>query len=241
MKILAIVPAYNESAIIAETIRRIREQAPGVDILAVNDGSTDGTLAAVRETGVSYLDLPLNLGIGGAVQSGYLYAREMDYDYAVQIDGDGQHDPACILPMIRWMEKEGVDVGIGSRFVAKEGFQSSRARRAGIRFLSFLVRLVCGARVKDVTSGLRVANRKFIRVFSEEYSDDYPETDSIPTVVRNGGVIAEYPVIMQERVTGRSSISLPRSFYYMLKVSLSLLLCRMTRPGSTRQGDDDER
>lgn len=223
MKVLVIVPAYNEEAIIAETIRNIREKAPGTDILAVNDGSADRTEEILLEDGVGHLRLSINLGIGGAVQSGYLYADRHGYDYAVQIDGDGQHDPSYIWPMIRHMEAEGADLCIGSRFIENKGFQSSAPRRAGIRFLSALTRLLCGVLIRDVTSGYRVANRRTIGIFAEEYSDDYPEADSIPEVIRQGGKVIEYPVVMRERTTGRSSIGPVRSLYYMIKVSISIL------------------
>ena len=227
MKILVIVPAYNEAEIIAETVEAIRVKAPETDILVINDGSRDATLRILRNCGVRYLDHSMNLGIGAAMQSGYMYAREHGYDYAVQIDGDGQHDPAYIMPLIRWMEENHVDVGIGSRFLEKEGFQTSRSRRTGIRLLSSLIRLVCGITVQDVTSGFRAVNRKFIDLFASEYSDDYPEPDSIPAIVSHGGKIGEYPVIMNERTTGASSISAWKSVYYMIKVSFSILMYRI--------------
>ena len=226
MKILVIVPAYNEAAIIASTVEDIRVKAPGTDILVVNDGSRDSTEQKLLECGADHLQHCINLGIGGAVQSGYKYACLHGYDYTVQIDGDGQHDPAYILPMIEWMEKEKIDVGIGSRFLEREGFQSSRMRRTGIRLLSWLIHLVCGADVKDVTSGYRVVNRRFSRLFAAEYSDDYPESDSIPAVVLRGGRVAEYPVVMRERTTGHSSIGMGRSLYFIIKVGISILLCR---------------
>ncbi len=229
MKILVIVPAYNESVSIAGTIKEIREKVPGADILAVNDGSTDETGSILTGCGVKYLDLCVNLGIGGAVQSGYQYAACHDYDYAVQIDGDGQHDPQYILPMIAWMQKENIDVGIGSRFLTHEGFQSSLMRRTGIRFLSWLVRVVCGIRILDVTSGYRIVNSRYIRLFAGNYPDDYPETESIPDIVFSGGKAAEYPVVMRERTGGRSSISMKKSIYLVEKVSLSLLLSRFVR------------
>ena len=229
LKILVIVPAYNESEIIADTVKNIREKAPETDILVVNDGSVDDTLQILQNCGVNHLNLRTNLGIGGAVQSGYVYARENNYDYAVQIDGDGQHDPAFIMPMIRWMEKEKIDVGIGSRFIEGEGFQSSSMRRFGIRFLSRLIRMTCGADIKDVTSGFRIVNKRFIDLFAKDYSDDYPEPDAILTVAFNHGKIAEYPVVMRERTTGESSISPQKSVYYMTKVSLSILMYRLLR------------
>lgn len=228
MKILVIIPAYNESAIIADTIRSVRKEVPGADILVVNDASTDSTLEEVRKTGAAYLDLPSNLGIGGAVQSGFIYARDRGYDYAVQVDGDGQHDASYVLPLITWMEQEQIDVGIGSRFIENKGFQSSGTRRIGIAFLSFLVRSLFKTPIRDVTSGFRAVNRRFIEIYAEDYADDYPETTSIPTAVLHHGVIAEYPVIMRSRTTGKSSISRLKSVHYMVKVSLSVLLSKMT-------------
>lgn len=231
MRVLVIVPAYNESEIIANTVKTIQEKAQGVDILVVNDGSKDQTLQVLKDCGVNHLNLRTNLGIGGAVQNGYIYAKENGYDYAVQIDGDGQHDPAYILPIIAQMQKDGVEVAIGSRFVEKEGFQSSTMRRFGIRFLSRLIHLCSGASVKDVTSGYRIVNRRFIELFARDYSDDYPEPDAIMAVALHDGKIAEYPVIMNERTTGTSSISPGKSIYYMIKVSLSILMYKLMRRG----------
>lgn len=227
MKILVIVPAYNEAEIIADTIEAIREKAPETDILVVNDGSKDATLQILQKCGVMYLNHAMNLGIGAAMQSGFMYAKEHGYDYAVQIDGDGQHNPSYIMPMIRWMEDNNADVGIGSRFLEKEGFQSSRSRRTGIHVLSFLIRMVCGISVHDVTSGFRIIDKKFIDLFAREYSDDYPEPDSIPAIISHGGKIVEYPVIMHERTTGSSSINTWKSVYYMIKVSFSILMYRI--------------
>ncbi len=205
-------------------MREVRKKVPMADILAVNDGSTDDTLNTLRREGVAHLNLRCNLGIGGAVQSGYLYALENGYDYAAQIDGDGQHDPAYLMPIIERMEKEKVDVGIGSRFVDGKGFQSSGLRRFGIRFLSNLIALTCGTRVLDVTSGFRVANRRFIELYARDYSDDYPEPEAIVAASANGAKIAEYPVVMRERKAGVSSISALKSVYYMVKVSLAIIM-----------------
>ena len=245
-KILVIVPAYNEAGAIADTIGEIRQKAPGADILVINDGSEDGTAQVLERNGQAHLDHCLNLGIGGAVQSGYKYADRAGYDYAVQIDGDGQHDPAYILPMIAWMQETGIDMGIGSRFLEHRGFQSSLMRRAGIRFLSGLVFLSCGARIHDATSGFRIVNRRFIRLFARNYSDDFPETDSIPRVVRCGGRVAEYPVEMRERMTGQSSIDMGKTLYFMVKVSLAVLMNSfiLRKPAADlpdfSDGDDDD-
>ena len=180
------------------------------------------------------MDLCCNLGIGGGVQSGYKYAYANDYDYAVQIDGDGQHDPQFISQMINVLENENADMAIGSRFITKEGFQSSGMRRFGITFLSTLIKFVCGANVKDVTSGFRVVNREYIEFFSKEYADDYPEPEAIVAVKLHGGKVVEAPVVMREREGGVSSISPFKSIYYMIKVSLAILLYRITYKGGAK-------
>ena len=231
LRILAIVPAYNEAEIIANTVKEIQDKAPGVDVLVVNDGSSDCTMDVLRDMEINCLNLRRNLGIGGAVQSGYIYAKENEYDYTVQIDGDGQHDPSYILPIIKMMEEEGQEYVIGSRFIEKRGFQSSKARRVGIRFLSMLIRMISGADIKDVTSGYRVANRRFIDIFAKDYADDYPEPDAILTVASHHGIMAEYPVVMKERLRGISSIGPGEAVYYMTKVSLSILMHRLMRSG----------
>ncbi len=231
LRILAIVPAYNEAEIIAHTVKEIQDKAPGVDVLVVNDGSSDSTMDVLEEMEVNCLNLRTNLGIGGAVQSGYIYAKENGYDYTVQIDGDGQHDPAYILPIIEMMEAEGQEYVIGSRFIEKRGFQSSRTRRVGIRFLSMLIRVISGADIKDVTSGYRVTSSRLIDIFAKDYSDDYPEPDAILTAASHHGRIAEYPVVMKERLTGVSSIGPGKAVYYMTKVSLSILMHRLMRSG----------
>ena len=224
MKILVIIPAFNESAIIAKTVSEVREKAPKADVLVVNDGSTDETLAILQREGIEHLNLRSNLGIGGAVQSGYIYARENGYDYAIQIDGDGQHDPAYIMSIIEQMQKDGADIGIGSRFIDGKGFQSSGLRRFGIRFLSQLIHLTCGTRVLDVTSGFRVANRRMIELYARDYSDDYPEPEAVVAATAHDAKISEYPVVMRERKTGTSSISAFKSVYYMIKVSLAIIM-----------------
>ena len=194
----------------------------------VNDCSSDDTERLLEELGANYISLPCNMGIGGAVQSGYRYAAQNGYDIAIQIDGDGQHDVRFVKDMVKLIEDKQADVVIGSRFIDKEGFQSSQARRIGIRILSVLIRLMCGAKVKDVTSGFRAVNRRFIELFAENYPDDYPEPEVIVTAKLYGAVIKELPVIMRERTTGKSSINLKRSIYYMIQVSLAIIICRIS-------------
>ena len=227
-KVLLIIPAYNEEESLRSLIEEIKAVCPEVDYLVVNDCSSDDTERLLEELGANYITLPCNMGIGGAVQSGYRYAAQNEYDIAIQIDGDGQHDVRFVKDMVKLIEDKQADVVIGSRFIDKEGFQSSQARRIGIRILSMLIRLMCGAKVKDVTSGFRAVNRRFIELFAENYPDDYPEPEVIVTAKLYGAVIKELPVIMRKRTTGKSSINLKRSIYYMIKVSLAIIICRIS-------------
>lgn len=227
-KVLLIIPAYNEEESLRSLIEEIKAVCPEVDYLVVNDCSSDDTERLLEELGANYISLPCNMGIGGAVQSGYRYAAQNGYDIAIQIDGDGQHDVRFVKDMVKLIEDKQADVVIGSRFIDKEGFQSSQARRIGIRILSMLIRLMCGAKVKDVTSGFRAVNRRFIELFAENYPDDYPEPEVIVTTKLYGAVIKELPVVMRERTTGKSSINLKRSIYYMIKVSLAIIICRIS-------------
>lgn len=227
-KCLIIIPAYNEADNIEKVVDNIIRNYPQYDYIVVNDGSTDDTAAVCLNNGFQVLNLPVNLGIGGAVQTGYCYARNNDYDIAVQIDGDGQHDVFFLEDMISLIEKGQADVVIGSRFVRKEGFQSSRIRRMGIRFLSTLGWMLTGVRVRDITSGYRVVNKRFIRVFAGDYPSDYPEPEAMIIAAVHGGRIREYPVVMRERENGTSSITLRRSVYYMIKVTLAMLVRRLS-------------
>ena len=227
-KVLLIIPAYNEEESLRSLMEEIKTVCSEMDYLVVNDCSSDDTERLLEELGANYITLPCNMGIGGAVQSGYRYAAQNGYDIAIQIDGDGQHDVRFVKDMVKLIEDKQADVVIGSRFIDKEGFQSSQARRIGIRILSMLIRLMCGAKVKDVTSGFRAVNRRFIELFAENYPDDYPEPEVIVTAKLFGAVIKELPVVMRERTTGKSSINLKRSIYYMIKVSLAIIICRIS-------------
>ena len=227
-KVLIIIPAYNESENIERVISHMMEIVPQYDYLIINDGSTDATLKICEEMHFHYLDLPINMGIGGAVQTGYRYAWKNGYDIAVQVDGDGQHDVAFLGQMIDYMEQEKADCVIGSRFVKKEGFQSSGLRRIGIQFLSILGWILTGVRVRDITSGYRLVNRRFIRIFSQDYPVDYPEPEAMVIVAVHGGKIKEYPVTMKERENGTSSITLKKSVYYMIKVTIAMLIRRLS-------------
>lgn len=228
MKCLLIIPAYNEAENIEKVVDNIVQNYPEYDYIIVNDGSKDNTERICLKNGYRVLNLPINLGIGGAVQTGYCYARDNDYDVAVQIDGDGQHDVSFLSEMIKLIESGEADIVIGSRFMEKEGFQSSQIRRIGIKFLSDLAKLLTGVRVKDITSGYRAANRMFINIFAEDYPSDYPEPEAMVIAAVHGGKIKEYPVVMRERENGESSITLKKSVYYMIKVTLAMLIRRLS-------------
>jgi len=228
MKTLVIIPAYNEQENILNTIADIRTHCPEVDYLVINDCSRDNTEQLLRDNGANYVSLPCNLGIGGGVQTGYRYADERGYDIAIQFDGDGQHDARYLRDLIAPIEAGTADIAIGSRFIKREGFQSTGLRRMGIGFLSGLIKLLCGIHVSDVTSGMRAVNRRFIEEYAKSYAQDYPEPEAIIAASVRGARIVEVPVEMRERQGGRSSINPLRSVYYMIKVSLALILARFS-------------
>ena len=216
MKVLVIIPAYNEQDNIKKTVEDIKNNTKNIDYIVINDCSKDNTKKVLLENHVNFLDLPINLGIGGGVQAGYCYALENDYDIAIQFDGDGQHDAKYISNLIAPIENGQANVVIGSRFLEKEGFQSSILRRFGINFLSGLIYFLCGIRVHDVTSGMRAVDKKMIALFAEQYAQDYPEPEAILASGMVGAKIKEVPVKMRERMAGESSISAWKSVYYMM-------------------------
>lgn len=224
LRALIIVPAYNEEANLAGVIDGIRATVPWADIAVVNDGSTDATSEVARSKGVVLLNLPFNLGIGGAVQTGYVFACEHEYDIAIQIDGDGQHDPSYVPVLLYPLRMDTADLVIGSRFVGPTSFRSNLARRMGIGWFARVVSFLIGQRVTDTTSGFRAANRLAIQLFATAYPQDYPEPESIIIAHRAGLRIQEVPAEMRERQGGRSSIDLWRSVYYVIKVTLAILM-----------------
>ncbi|MBS7340331.1 MAG: glycosyltransferase family 2 protein [Lachnospiraceae bacterium] len=228
MKCLIIIPAYNEAGNIEKVVNNLVQNYPQYDYVIINDGSVDDTKKICKDRKYEVLNLPINMGIGGAVQTGYRYARDNRYDAAVQIDGDGQHDVAFLGNMLQLIESGQADAVIGSRFMEREGFQSSQIRRIGIRFLSCLGWILTGVRVKDITSGYRVVNRSFIQIFADDYPADYPEPEAMVIAAVHGGRITEYPVVMKERENGESSITLKKSVYYMCKVSLAMIIRRIS-------------
>ena len=236
MKVLVIIPAYNEEKNLERLLERLKKACPEYDAVVVNDCSKDNTLGICRAHGINTIDLPVNLGIGGAVQAGYKYAFYKSYDAAVQVDGDGQHDPRFIGMLVDEIRR-GSSICIGSRFIDREGFQSSAARRAGIRFLSGLIRLFTGRLVTDPTSGFRACDGKCIALFSREYPRDYPEPETIVNATRHGLTITEIPVVMNRREEGKSSITGIKSFYYMVKVSLSIIIASFYKRENPEAGE----
>lgn len=227
MKKLAIIPAYNEAESIICTVKDIQKNAPDFDYIVINDCSKDNTYELCIAEGFHILNLPLNLGIGGAVQTGYRYALENGYDIAVQFDGDGQHDARYLGAMADMLTEKKANMIIGSRFIEKEGYQSSGLRRIGITFFSFLIKALTGKRITDPTSGFRMCDRKIIEMFADGYPKDYPEPETTMKILRNHLKVEEMPVKMRAREGGKSSISMKKSVYYMIKVSIAIVIERM--------------
>lgn len=217
-----IIPAYNEAESILKVVQSVSEL--GYDYVVVNDGSRDATLEICRDNDLNVLDLPQNLGIGGAVQAGHKYAQRYGYDVDIQFDGDGQHDAAYLGALISEIERGG-DLVVGSRYlVPSGGFQSTAMRRFGKSLLSNVIRFVSGVNVTDPTSGFRACGKRAIDLFCDEYPTDYPEPESIVSALKSGLIVGEVPVLMHERQGGTSSIGVISSAYYMIKVTLSILI-----------------
>ena len=225
-KILIITPAFNETGSIQKLIKEIRSSIPQADLVIINDGSGDDTEEKALKAGAVVASLPFNLGIGGAVQTGYQIAAEEDYDVAVQIDGDGQHDPAYTAQLIQPILEGTLDLCIGSRFLdeTSEAYRSTWARRFGIQFFCRLLGLLTGLQLTDPTSGFRAAGRKLIRAFAAYYPVDFPEPEAVKIAKRQGARIGEIPVRMRERQGGQSSIRYLATLYYMAKVTLAILI-----------------
>jgi glycosyltransferase involved in cell wall biosynthesis len=240
---LAIVPAYNEAGAVGSTVASIRSCAPDFDVVVVDDGSSDATAERARAAGATVISLPFNLGIGGAMQAGYLYAREHDYAVAVQVDGDGQHDPRYIHELLERLEgTPELNMVTGSRFIdpASDGYRSSAARRIGIRLFAWVVSRITGQRVTDPTSGFRMTDRQGIELFARDYPTDYPEIEAIVLLHSHRLRSCEIPVLMRPRVSGSSAISSTQSVYYMVKVLLAVFVALFrARPstGGTEGGE----
>jgi glycosyltransferase involved in cell wall biosynthesis len=223
---LAVVPAYNEAATVGAVVQSIREAEPELDVLVVDDGSTDSTAAIAESHGASVVRLPFNLGIGGAVQTGFAYARRHGYDYMVQVDGDGQHDPAQIKVLERVMDEDPtIDMVCGSRFLGQDyKYPAAISRRTGIHIFAFVLSRIVGQRVSDPTSGFRLYNRRGISLFARDYPHDYPEVEAVLMVHFHRLKMREVPVRMFQRGGGVSSIGSGKSAYYMVKVLLAIFI-----------------
>ncbi|HET8631053.1 MAG TPA: glycosyltransferase family 2 protein [Thermomicrobiales bacterium] len=230
-RLLFIVPAYNEQASLPAVIRDLRAYHPAADIVVVNDGSKDSTAQVACALGVRLLDLPYNLGIGGAVQTGLLFAARERYDVAVQFDGDGQHRADQIALLLDALREPDCDVVIGSRFLGPAAYRPPLARRLGIAIFRIVNSLLLGQQITDNTSGFRAYNRRAIAFLAREYPHDYPEPESIVTLCRHGFRVREVPVAMRQRQGGSSSITFLRSIYYMCKVLLAIGVGVTRRPG----------
>ena len=221
---IAIVPAFNEAGNVGRVIDELRAFDAGLDIVVISDGSLDRTAAVAREHGAHVISLPFNLGIGGAVQTGFRYAWEEGYDVVVRVDGDGQHDPAQLAQVLEPVLAGEADIVVGSRFAGESAYRSSATRRIGIRVLAWVVSAIAGQRVTDTTSGFQALNRQAIRLFAADYPHDYPEVEGMVMVIRHRLRLREVPVSMRARVHGRSSIGSFASVYYMAKVLLALFV-----------------
>jgi hypothetical protein len=227
---VAIVPAFNEAGAIGRVVDEIRAFDDRIDVVVVDDASTDETAAIAAAHGATVLRLPFNVGIGGAVQTGFKYALAGDYDLALRLDGDGQHDPAELPKLVDPIERGEADLVIGSRFVDESGtYRPPFARRMGIRVFARLVSLLGGQRVTDTTSGFIALDRVGIELFAREYPHDYPEVEATLVALRSGLRLAQVQVEMRERETGTSSITFVRSVYYVVKVTLALLVASLRR------------
>ncbi|MGC2064152.1 MAG: glycosyltransferase family 2 protein [Thermodesulfovibrionales bacterium] len=229
MKVLVIVPAYNEEGCIRDVIEDLTANFPQGDILIVNDGSRDRTSEIAKGLRLNVIDLSYNLGIGGAVQTGFVYAVAEGYDIAIQFDGDGQHRADQILKILAPHQKDAADIVVGSRFLSEGGFSSSIQRRMGAKILSFVVSSLIGMRITDTTSGFRVYGRKAIDFFSSIYPEDYPEVEAFILAHKKGFRIVEVPAEMGPRMAGKSSITVPRAVYYMVKVLLAIFVDLMKK------------
>jgi glycosyltransferase involved in cell wall biosynthesis len=239
MRTLVVVPAFNEEKNIPLVIEDLGKHGKEADVLVVNDGSTDGTSGAARRGGVRVADLPVNLGIGGAVQTGFRYARMEGYDIVVQFDGDGQHRADQLGIVLKPIIDGEADVAVGSRFLSGEGcegYKTSLWRHAGIRLFSVVLSVLTGLRITDATSGFRAYGKRAVELFSKHYPEDYPEVEAFIILYRNRMRVKEVPVLMKKRLWGESSITPPRAVYYMVKVMLAVLLGTFGRRKSGKAG-----
>lgn len=243
-RVLLIIPAYNESESLPSTLKEVRtyceaEHSFTLEYIVINDGSTDNTVGVCKAHNIEMIDLPFNLGIGGAVQTGYLFAHKQDFDFAVQYDGDGQHDIAYLEALLQPVLSNQCDMAVGSRFInSNSRFQSTFSRRIGIQILSRILRICTGLHCTDPTSGFRAANKQAIAFLAENYPVDYPEPESLAELKKRRFRIQDVAVEMRERAKGVSSISPLKSVYYMIKVSLAIVCQGLQRSSNANAGKD---
>ncbi len=223
-RIAVIIPAYNEEETVGEVVKGVKALGPAFDAVVINDSSMDQTTHSAEIAGAVVIELPYNLGIGGAVQTGFKYALINGYDCCIQVDGDGQHPPAEIMKVVEPLFANGCDIVIGSRFVGQTDYRVPFMRALGIRIISIFLRIVCGINVKDTTSGFRALNRRAMHFFATEYPQDYPEPESLLFAHRKGFNVMEVPIQMMDRKHGISSITPFRAAYYMIKVLLAMTI-----------------
>ena len=229
-RIVAIVPAWNEAGAIGGVVDEILAFDSTIDVVVIDDASADQTVAIAERHGATVLPLLFNVGIGGAVQTGFRYARDEGYQIAVRLDGDGQHDASELEKLITPIRAGEADLVIGSRFVDPAGsYRPPFARRVGIRVFAGLVSLLGGQKVTDTTSGFSAMNRAGIDLFATDYPHDYPEVEATLVALRSGLRLAQVQVVMRERQAGTSSITFVRSLYYIVKVMLALLVASLRR------------
>lgn len=221
---LAVVPAYNEERAIGGVIEALHDFDPALDVVVVSDGSVDGTAAAAERAGARVIRLPFNLGIGGAVQTGFRYGWENGYELVVRCDGDGQHVPSELAKVVAPVVAGDADIAVGSRFVGSDSYRSSASRRVGIRLLALIVSTIARQKVTDTTSGFQALNRRALGLFAADYPHDYPEVEGMVMTIKHRLRLVEVPVEMREREHGRSSITALRSIYYMAKVLTALFV-----------------
>jgi glycosyltransferase involved in cell wall biosynthesis len=229
MRRVAIVPAHNEQGSVGRVVLGIRAVDAGLEVVVVDDGSVDGTAAEAAEAGAHVVRLPFNLGIGGAVQTGFRYAADHGFELAVRLDADGQHDPAQLERLVAPILAGDADIVVGSRFLASSGYRAPAARRIGIALFARIVSLLVRRRVTDTTSGFQALNRRAIRLFAADYPHDYPEVEATLMCFKHRLTLTEVPVTMRERESGSSSITALRSVYYAVKVLLAVFVGSLRR------------
>jgi glycosyltransferase involved in cell wall biosynthesis len=229
-RVLVIVPAHNEEESLPVTLDELRCKAPGLDVLVVDDGSRDRTAQVARDRGVPVASHAVNLGVGGALQTGFRWALRHGYDVGVQLDADGQHDPACLEALLEPVLRGACDVSIGSRYVARSGYRAPLARRLGMMLFSSVVRLTVGQRITDTTSGFRAYDREVMEICQHDFPKDFPDAPLLIDLARRGFRLAEVPVEMRTREAGRSFYTLGKSLYYPYKNMLASLMVLLKRP-----------